>query len=182
MTYYLPKKNQFEVFTAILPTLESVLLLLEKGHPSSKIDQDGTKQVCNELGIGYYERLCSSKEDAVQAVQDHAGKVSAIIIGNQAVVIDNALAIIEAAGDIPVLSYSSKPAKVGALGGFVADDAKLGQMLAESLVEVVVHKKPIQDVPVKFDPEPKFYLNAQTVERLGVEIPYSILESATLIE
>jgi putative tryptophan/tyrosine transport system substrate-binding protein len=54
---------------------------------------------------------------------------------------DNTQAIVGASGTTPVLSYASKPVKMGALGGFAADD-----------------------------------------EKLGIKIPYYILEAATVID
>ena len=81
-----------------------------------------------------------------------------------------------------MLSYSSKPVSAGALGGFVADDEKLGLILAESMADVLVNKKAVKEVPVKVDPNPKFFINVKTAEKLKLEIPYSILEIATIIE
>jgi putative ABC transport system substrate-binding protein len=182
VTYFLPVESQFEIFSAILPNLKSVVLLLEKGHPSSLIDQEGTKAVCKKLGIQYNEKFCASKEEAVQAANQFKGKVSAIILGNQALLIDQAASVVGAAGQTPVVAYSSKPVKAGALGGFVADDVKLGRMLAQSVVDVLKKGKSVKSVPVKVDPEPKFYVNAKTAEKLGIEIPYSILDAATVIQ
>ena len=79
-------------------------------------------------------------------------------------------------------SYSSKPVKAWALGGFVADDKKLGCMLAESVVAVLKNGKTIKEVAVKVDPEPKFYINAKTAEALKIDIPFTILETATVIQ
>ncbi len=182
VTYYLPIKQQFEIFSEIIPEMNSILLLIEKDHPSSIIDSEGTKKVCSQTGIKYNEQICASTSEAVAAVKAIGGKTSAIIIGNQAVVIDGAKEILAASGNTPVLSYSSKPAKVGALCGFVADDEKLGNMLAESLVEVLKNGKAIKDVPVKVDLDPKFYVNAKTAEKLGIEIPFAILEAAVVVE
>ena len=82
----------------------------------------------------------------------------------------------------PSLSYSSKSVKSGALGGFAADDEKLGYMLAKSVIDVLKNGRAVKDVPVKVDPEPKFFLNAKAAEKLEIEIPFNILESATVIE
>lgn len=182
VTYYLPVDTQFEIFKAIIPDLKSVLLLLGDGNPSALLDQAATKAVCEKRGIEYHEKLCVTGEDAIAAVDQFKGKVSIIIIGNQSLNIDNAENIVKAAGSTPVLSYSSKPVKAGALGGFVADDNKLGYMLAESLVAVLKNGKAIKDVAVKVDPDPKFYINAKTAEALKIEIPFTILESATVIQ
>lgn len=182
VTYFLPVDTQFEIFRALIPNLKSVLLLLEDGHPSSAIDSEGTSEVCKSLGIEYHEAMCKTKEDALTAVTGMKDKVSAIIIGNQALLIDNAESIVPAAGNLPVLSYSSKPVKSGALGGFVADDTKLGYMLAQSVADVLKNGKAVKDVPVKVDPKPQFFVNAKTAVRIGIEIPYQILEAATVIE
>jgi len=176
VTYYLPVESQFEVFKAIIPDMKSVLLLLGKNNPSAVVDQAGTKAVCEKLGITYNEKLCDTREDAIAAVNEFKGKVSVIIIGNQALHIDNAENIVKAAGTTPVLSYSSKPVKAGALGGFVDDDKKLGYMLAESVVAVLKNGKAIKAVPVKVDPAPKFYVNSRTAEKLKIEIPFTIQE------
>ena len=182
VTYFLTVKSQFEVFQVILPELKSVLLILEKGHPSSEIDRQGTKKVCADSGIEYHEVELSTTEEVVAAVKEAQGKVSVIIIGNQSLGIDNTADIVAAAGDTVVLAYSSAPVKNGALAGFVADDRKLGGMLAESLVDVLKNGKAIKDVPIKFDPKPIFFLNAKAAEKFELEIPYSILESASIIE
>ena len=182
VTYYLPVDTQFEIFQAIIPDLKSVLLLLGSGNPSAPVDQAATKAVCEKLGIKYQEKLCTTEEDVIKAVEESKGKVSVIIIGNQSQGIDNAESIVKAAGNTPVLSYSSKPVKAGALAGFVADDQRLGYMLAESVVAVLKNGKTIKEVAVKVDPEPKFYINAKTAEALKIDIPFTILETATVIQ
>ena len=182
VTYTLPVDTQFETFQAIIPNLSSVLLLTEKGHPSSAIDQANTEKTTQALGLAYTSREVGGVDEAVAAINEFKGKVSAVIIGNQAKVFDYAKAIVDAAGTIPVVSYSAKPVKQGALGGFVADDVKLGEMLAESVVDILVKGKAVKDVPVKVDPKPKFYVNVGTAKRLNLDIPYEILEAATLIE
>ena len=182
VTYYLSVSSQFEIFTAILPGMKSVLLLLEKNHPSSRIDQENTRKVTEKLGIAYNEKFCASAEDVVAAVNAYKDKVSAIIVGNEALTMDNTEAIVKAAGKTPVLSYSSKPVKSGALGGFAADDEKLGYMLAESVIEIIKKGKTVKEVPVKVDPKPVFFINTKTAQNIGIEIPYSILSCATIID
>ncbi len=182
VTYFLPKGAQFEIFKAIIPDMKSVLLLLAEGNPSSDVDREGTQAVCSILGITYNEKLCATREDATAAASEFSGKVSAIIIGNNALNIDNTANIVGAAGSTPVLAYSDKPVQAGALGGFVADDNKLGMILAEVVNNVIVQGKAVKDVPVQVDPDPKFYVNVKTAEKLGVEIPFNILELATVVE
>lgn len=182
VTYSLPIDVQFETFLAILPNMKRLLLLTEKGHPSGDIDIENTLEVSKKLNLTTTSVPVSSKEEVVATVKKYAKNVDAIVIGNQAIVFDSAKEILAASGTIPVFSYSEKPVSDGALGGFVADDVKLGQMLAESVVDVYKNKKSINQIPVKVDPKPKFYVNVKTAGKLGIEVPFEILETATVIE
>ena len=182
VTYHLPVDAQFETFRAVVPNLKSVLLLLDERYPSSLIDHNGTKDACVKFNIKYRKAICSSIEDAVRAVKEYKDRVSAIIIGNQAWLLNNTEVIVSAAGKTPILSYSSEPVKAGALGGFAADDAKLGHILAQSVVDVLIKGKPVKNVPIKVDPDPKFYVNATTAQKIGIAIPYAVLDAPTVIE
>lgn len=181
VTYYLPRKTQWEIFRAILPKADSILLLLEKGHPSSAIDLKETREVCSQLGIGFQYKICGSLEQAMAAIARHRNKVNAFVLGTQALYIDNTDKLVKRFPDQVFLSYSEKLVENGALGGFVADDFLLGRKLAVSVRDVLIKGKPIRQVPVKFDDKPKFLLNVQAAERLGVKIPFEILRTATLI-
>ncbi len=50
------------------------------------------------------------------------------------------------------------------------------------MVDVLVNGKDVKDVPVKVDPEPKFYVNVTTAQKIGLEIPYEILEISEIVE
>ncbi len=182
VTYFLPMKTQFEVFQAILPDMNSLVLLGDKNNPSSAVDRAETEKICGKLSLKCSYQLVSGKDKILNAVKSLQGKYSAFVIGNQAEVMALTAQIVDLAGKTPVLSYSSKPVKSGALGGFVADDEKLGMMLAESVIEVLVNGMSIKSVPVKVDPEPRFFLNATTASKLSIDIPYEIIESAEVIE
>ncbi len=182
VTYYLPPDIQFEVFHAILPEMKGVLLLLGKGNPSAIVDQKGTQQVCKQLGLAFREVQCETLEDALSAVKTINDTTTAVVIGNQSLLMDNADKLVEVSGSTPVVAYSDQAVKKGALGGFVADDEKLGYYLAQTVVDVLINGKPTASVPVKFDEDPKFFVNLKTAEKLGVELPYAILQAATIIE
>ncbi len=182
VTYFLPVATQFETFKAILPDMKSLLLLYGEGNPSAGIDRKETRAICESMGLEYHEKGVTSKDEAVAAVKAQGGNVSCVIIGNQATVMDCATDIVAAAGNTPVVAFSSEPVKDGALGGFVADDETLGYMLAESVVDVLVKGKAIRDVPVKVDPHATFYVNAGTAQRLGIEVPFEVLQAAKVIE
>ncbi len=182
VSYYIPARLNVEVFKAIIPKMTSVFLLMEKGHPSSEIEEAETREACAKLGIAFHGKMCSSVDDVLATVRQNSGKVTCFIIGSQAMIMDNAVKIVSAADRTPVFSYSEKPIRNGALGGYVADDQKLGRMLAAEVIDALIRHKPIRDIPVKFDPSPVFYLNGLTYKKLGLEIPVNILGAAKIIQ
>lgn len=183
VTYYLPAETQIEIFQTIIPNLKSILLLVSEGHPSSPIDQERTRRVCDKFGIKYHESSISSLTEAIDAINSLEGKISAILLGNQTLTANEIVEdISKAYPRIPILAYSHSAVKMGALGGFAPDDVKMGYLLAESVVDVLVKGKAIRDVPIKTDPKPTLFLNAKTAQRLGLQIPYEILEASKIIE
>jgi putative ABC transport system substrate-binding protein len=181
VTYAIPYAVQFEILTKVLPQMKSVLLLVQDGHPTSILNQQGTKTACESLKIQYNDKACKTKEEAIAAAKEVEAKGVVVILGSQALLIDNGGAIALAV-KCPVISYTEKPVMDGALCGLVADDVKLGRMLAESIVNVLLKGASIHQTPVKVDSQPQLLINTDTAERIGLAIPFEILESAKRIQ
>ncbi len=97
---------------------------------------------------------------------------------------DNTVSLVAVANSskTPLFSFAEGRAKLGAVAELAADDEKLGAMLAESVVDVVVNKKPISKVPVKMDPDPKIIVNQSIMQLMGLKFPDAILQKAELIK
>ena len=70
---------------------------------------------------------------------------------------------------------------VEGFAGVAADDTKLGAMLAESVVDVIIKGKPISAVPVKMDPDPKITINENMMKGLDLKFPEAILQKAQMV-
>jgi len=182
VTYYLPHSQILDVFQSLFPEAKSLVLLLEKGHPSTAVDRKGTRAACEKRGIKYQEAVCATKQELVLAVKKMRNEADLMIIGNQALIIDNAKMVVTVAKDTPVTSYAKNAVKLAALAGLVPDDFKLGEMLADSVFDVVVKGKKIKNVPVKTDPSPGLLINHKTMAKLKIEFPQKIMETATIIK
>jgi len=182
VTYALDYDKPLNVFRTIIPDLNSVCLIYEEGHPGSIIDREGTERACVKYSVSYSEIGCKTRADVMNAVRKCSGKVSAIIFGTQALVFDNASETVKLAGKTPVVAYSIKPVSDGALCGLTADDGKLGAILAQTIIDVLVKKTKISAVPVKRDPTPRLTINMETAERIGIVVPISMLKVATIIK
>jgi len=182
VTYNIEITPVLESFMTLHPYMDSVLLLSQTNYSSSAIDWKGTKQACDELGLTCAQAFVSDRDDIIEVMQKNTGNYSAIILGNQAAVFENAATVIEYAPETPLFSYAEKGVKNGAAGGVIADDRKLGRMLADSLVDVVIGGKDVSKYPIKRDQTPKLMINMDAVDRYGLAVPASLLSIAELLE
>jgi putative ABC transport system substrate-binding protein len=120
----------------------------------------------------------------VDGTKKLSGKVDIFIISNTGLVMDNTVSLLAVANstNTPMFAFAEKPVKAGAVVGMVADDVKLGSMLADSVVDVVVNRKPVSSVPVKTDPDPKILVNQAMMQSLGLKFPQEILGKAQVIQ
>ncbi len=174
VTYYLPAARQFELYRQLFPELQSVGLLTEAGDPSSALEEAETREACERFGIELRVASCKDKPELVAAVKRLHGQVDLLILGEQNLLIDNSAVVATIARKTPVMSYSRRPIGKGALGGLVSDDAKLGALLAESVIEVLLKGVSVAEVPVKIDPEPHFMIDSRRLSELGLTLPASL--------
>lgn len=182
VTYFIPYDKRFSIILTMFPYVKSVALLVEQGHPSGPIEQAGTRAECQRRGIVYNEVVASDLQGLLQKTKD-LGKVDLYIISNTRLIMDNIVNLlpIANASKTPMFSYAVKPVKSGAVAAVAADDTKLGAMLAESVVDVVVKGKPVSSVPVKMDPDPKITINENMMKALELKFPDSILQKAQMV-
>jgi len=182
VTYALSYDTQINSFINVASKPKKIILLLQKDHASSPINADGTKKICASKGIEYADFLCGNTEEAIAAVKPLDSKDTFIILGSQNIFIDGGQSVQAVLSKSPVFSYTEKPVKAGALCGLVADDEKLGRLLAGQLRDVLVKGKKFSEVPVIYDDKPKLLINAKTAERLKLDIPFEVLKAAKVIE
>ena len=184
VTYHVPYAKRFDTILALFPNVKSVGLLVEKGHPASSIDQEGTKAECSKRKIAYQEVTASNLDQLRDGTKQLGGKVDLFIMGSVGLVLDNLSTLLGIANQhkTPIFSYAADRAEKGATAELAANDDELGQMLAESVVDVVVNKKPISKVPVKLDPDPDLVINEAMISSLGIKIPESLKNRARMVK
>ncbi len=183
VTYYIPYEKRFEVIKAMFPGLKSLAMLAEKGHPATPIEQEGTRTQCQRFGIAYHEVIASNAKELQTGMEAIVRKVDLLVSAATRLTIDNMsvqVAIANKNGKA-IFSYAAGTTQRGATAELAADDAKLGRMLAESVVDVVVKGKPVKEVPVKMDPDPALVINETMLERLGLKVPDAVLKKAKLV-
>lgn len=182
-THYLPFDKRFAAIKTLFPNAKRIGLLLEKGHPGSLIDQKGTREQCEKLGLEYHEFTAANKDELLKGAKDMVGKVDVIIMSSTAVVHDHTedLVPICRAAKIPLLAYADSPVARGALASVGARPEVMGAKLADMVVDVVVKGKPVSQEPVAMDPDPRISLNEEAMEALALKLPPSVLRQARIV-
>ena len=123
-------------------------------------------------------------DELIKGIQNLAGKVDLFILANNKLALDNAtkFAGISISTKTPLFAYSERPVENGAAAALVARNDALGNMLAESVVDVVVKGKPISQVAVKTDPDPAVVINESTMNALGIKFPPDIMNKAKIVK
>jgi len=183
VTYFIPYEKRFEIIKILFPAIKAVAILLEQGHPSTLIEAQGAREQCLKLGINYQEIVATDLNTLLEGTKRVAPKVDLIIISNTRLAMDNINNLMPIINPmkIPMFSFADAPVASGAVAGIAADDIKLGGLLADSVVDVVFRGRPISQVPVKMDAEPKIHINEPMMKSLGLTFPDSILKKAELI-
>ena len=170
-----------KAFKAILPGLESILLIYQIDHPGGAIDRVGVKSACDEFEIEYHEEGCRTHARRQDIIRRRAGTVSAILLINNSVVADFPVEAVAAAGDTPLLGYTREIVEGGALAALAADDTKLGRFLGMSVIDVMVNGALTDTMRVRTDAHPILHINMDTAVRLGVQVPQAVLKTAEIV-
>jgi putative ABC transport system substrate-binding protein len=183
VTYFIPYEKRFEIIRSLFPNTKRIGLLVERGHASTPIEQQGIREQCERLGITYNEVVASNLKELLDGTRQLSGRVDLFIISSTRLVMDNIVNLLPVLNPakIPTFSFAEEPVKAGAVAGVAADDAKLGKFLAESVVDVVVKGKPVSQVPVKTDPDPRITINETMMNSLGLKFPDAVLKKAELV-
>ncbi len=180
VTYYIPYNKRFDIIMQLFPNIKRVGLVVELADPSGLIEQQETRSQCARIGLKYSDVVASDLKTLVAETNQLADNVDLIIISNTRLAMEFTTSLLPMANTkkIPVFSYASEPVKQGVLAGMGVDEAKLGAMLAQSVVDVLVNRKPISSVPVKMDPDPTICINEGMMKSLGLKFPDAILKKA----
>ncbi len=178
VTYYIKTAYQFMLFKMAFKEIKSVCLILEKDHPGTLIDKYSTEMICSKSKIKYNEIIASNVDDIKAQIEKVKDKVDIFIIGSEALCMDNAQIISDHSFPKPAVAYSKTAVKHGALLAYSANDKKLGELLAKSVFDVLVKGKKVSQVPIKTDTKPKVFVNIDTMKKLNLVLPKSVIGSA----
>ena len=144
---------------------------------------EAMKAACEEAGVELVTASVSNSSEVMMAAQSIIDRVDAMYVSTDNTVISAISALSEVCSDsnVPLFSAdttSSFGTEVILAGGF--DYYQSGRLTGEVIKRILDGEKP-EDIGTLYLENLEIYVNLDTADKLGIEIPTDILESASYV-
>ena len=179
-----PLKKQFELINEITPNVKKVGIPFNTGEINSTNQVKDIKAFASELGLEIVEKGISQSNELPMAVSQLAQNVDAMFIVNDNTVAASTGLVVDAGlkTNIPVFMAESGQFDQGIFASDSVSYMSLGKQAGEMIVDILVNKKEIKDLPVVTATSTELMVSQKIATELGIEIPSSVLERAMVKE
>lgn len=176
-----PIKDQMELLKTLVPNAKTVGVIYNAGEVNSEVQVRIVKEVAPTLGLNIQEATVTTSADVMQAAQSLAGKVDAIYVPTDNMVVSAAQSVVKVANDhkIPIISGESSVVEAGGLGTIGINYKNLGTQTGEMALRVLKGANPA-DMPIESQKNFDIVLNQEAIDLLGVKIPEDIKSKAII--
>ncbi len=173
-----PIDVQLALVKEILPDAKNVGILYNTGEDNSRVQLEIAKQEAKKIGLTIVEQGVSSANEIEDAATQLASKVDAIYNITDNMIVNATAQVVGIADDanIPVMASEAGQIELGILGTESIDYHNLGDLAAEVIKEILVDGKSPADIAVKTVTETVLYMNVDVAEKLGIELPQTVLD------
>lgn len=179
-----PVDKQLELVKDLVPDAQNVGIIYNSSEINSQVQVNIAREVAPELGLALQEATVTASNEVMQAAQSLVGKVDAIYLPTDNMVISSLNAVLQVAEEnkIPVIAGESNSVEEGALATVGIDYYKLGEQTGEMAVRILKGEKP-QDMAVESQKDKNIVINLKAAERMGVTVPEELkAQAARVIE
>jgi putative ABC transport system substrate-binding protein len=177
-----PVAKQLELIKDLVPEAKTVGILYNSSEINSEVQVKIAREAAPPLGLTLKEAAITASNEISQAARSLVGKVDAIYLPTDNMVIASLAAVLQVAEEnkIPVIAGESNSVEQGALATLGIDYGKLGSQTGEMALRVLQGEKP-QDMPVEWQKESDVVINLKAAERMGVSVSSEIKAKASRI-
>ena len=178
-----PLEKEVDLIRAIQPGVKNIGIIYNSSEINSVIQAKKLNEICQPLGIAVKERTVNSINDIQQVAESFAGQVEAIYVPTDNVVASSipTLMAVANANKIPVYGAEVGHVKNGVLASVSISYYDIGYQAGEMAADILEGKKKVADLPVESASKSTLYINKEEMNALGIAIPASVLDKATII-
>lgn len=177
-----PVADQLKLIKEIVPNAKKVGIIYNSSEVNSQVQVDVAEKAAPGMGLELVKVTVTASSEVMQAAQSMVGRVDAIYIPTDNMVVSSIAAVIKVAeqNKIPVLAGESNSVESGAIATVGIDYYQLGRMTGEMALRVINGEKP-QDMAIQQQTGTDLILNLKAAQNMGVTIPESVISRATKV-
>lgn len=179
----LPVADQFELIRAILPDAKKIGIIYTTGESNSVSTIKTYKELAPDYGFEIVERGIGNQSELAQAADVVLEQVDCIsnLTDNTVVAALPVLLEKAQAKNIPVFGSEEEQVKNGCVASAGLDYFTLGKQ-AGVMAARILKGEDVSSIPFETMKESKLTVNQTVAVKLGITIPQSVLDGATIVE
>ena len=185
VSHSVPAKDTVQLISS-MGEFKNIGFIYNRNEKNSQVVLEGLIKLTREAGIKLTPYPVDATESIDAAVKKMTGDgLDLVYLPSDSLILSNSEAIVKVLNQAKIPTYGAleKEVKNGCMIGIVSSYFNVGQELSTVVEEILKGKKPAE-IPSKIMPfeQQSILINAKTVEAIGFEIPYNILQQAKIIE
>ena len=171
--------KRLELLREVAPALRRFGILTNVGNPSAVLETGDVEAAAHTLGLEVATVEIRRADDIASAVESLKGRVDALIIPPDALLLPNRIRIntLALGARLPTMHGSREYVEAGGLMSYGPNYSDLFRRAADYVDRILRGAKPV-DLPVEQPTKFDFILNLTTAKALGLEIPATLLARA----
>lgn len=174
-----PVEDQLSLIPEIAPDAKTVGIVYSSGEVNSEVQVEKAQEAAEGLGLTLEMATVSNNSEVLQAAQSLASQVDAFYVPTDNVVVEALESVIQVAEteQIPLIVGEGDSVERGGLATWGINYEKLGYQTGEMALKILEGENP-GEMPIETLDNIELSINAAAAERMGVEIPQSLLDEA----
>lgn len=179
---YVSVSQQLDLIKEIMPELQKLGVIYDSGEENSIVQVGAVKEYAQANGLIIVEASPTNSGEVLQAAQALIGKVEAIYVPSDNTVVQAIEAVVKVSHEekIPLFPAEGDSVARGGVATAGVDYYHLGQKTGRQALKIIAGEDPAT-IPITMQKDTTVLVNPQAAEIVGILIPDSIQEQATLV-
>lgn len=179
-----PLEKQLKMIKEFMPDVKTIGMIYNIGEVNGKIQVEEVEKLAADYGFTIEKKGVSATTEVATAAEQLAGNVDCIYNITDNMIVSATASITDKANakKIPVFAAEDGQMEAGLLASDSISYKKLGEKAGEIAYDILVNGKKPADIPVHTSQETALFVNKAVADALGISIPDSILDRATMWE
>ncbi|WP_432460899.1 MULTISPECIES: ABC transporter substrate-binding protein [unclassified Agarivorans] len=175
-------QQQLELIKEFMPNIKRLGIPFNPGEANSVAIVKAMTEAAAAMGIEVIESAAPKSSDVMIASKQLVGKADAIYCSTDNTIISAFESVVKVGIDakIPVFAADTASVERGAVAAVGYNYADLGHQTGEIVLRILQGEKP-GNIDVKMAEGTDLYVNPKIAQRMGIEVPASVLKRANKI-